>query len=207
MLIKFDHIAYTCLKREMDSCLLKCDDYKTVFREQGIPNLTIKQPLMDLWQADHDIALYESEKRMPVEMTAYDSVGLNLHKYDIDGLDDITVNTNSAQESRHFYETIGFKSCNGKLCLSFPIGYSPIRLSVREVNVKEVKLCEHTIDREGYCCLAFVAYNVVREKERLSLAGIEVTEIMSLMLHGSKLKIFFAYNYQGDICEIIGIEK
>ena len=43
MLVKFDHIAYTCRKDEIEQIRKQYIGYTEVFREIGVPNLAIKK--------------------------------------------------------------------------------------------------------------------------------------------------------------------
>lgn len=121
MILKFDHIAFSCRRSELTNVFQRFSGYEQVFFEKNLLNIAAKKKLLsDEALMDHDIVLLQSVKTgdVPIEITAYD-VTVGPAKYDIDG-QTIIAYTDNVTESSKFYETIGFKkmviTCNLKHC-------------------------------------------------------------------------------------------
>ena len=205
MIVKLDHIAVTCCKKDIAGLISKFSDYRVSFFETSVFNSEIKRGLMYTWMSDHDITLLEKDGDIPIEITGYESIVTGNKKYEPDSQNVIITHTGNKAESDNFYEAIGFKTDDvGRLYIKPAMGFSPVTLEIIE---DRVDCCQDfKLDCEGYCCLAFVVNNSAKEKERLDEAGIKTTEIDSILLHDRTMKIFFAYNEQGDICEFIGLK-
>lgn len=148
MIIKFDHIAYTCQKKDKEKVFGSLKNYKPVFMEEGVENLIIKKQLMSNWQENHDISLWEASEMLPIEITAYDMTKNGIKKYDVNG-NIIIAATNSFSESYGFYKAIGFKETKGYMELSTLMGISPIRISIYEDESCAALYSKHTLDSLG----------------------------------------------------------
>ena len=202
MILKFDHIAFTCSKDEIDEILGSLKGYNQVFYNTDIPNLEIKHKLMSYWCDTHDILLLEREGEYPIEITAYEQTGFEKEKYEIrDNI--IIVNTSSLSESIDFYRAIGFKQSDDcELTINPVIGNNNIILHLNKLD----SIMNH-LDNRGFCCLAFITNSVDNEKRKLDKKNISTTDIKTLRVNSKELNIFFAYNTEGDICEFISINK
>lgn len=201
MILKFDHIAYSCTRNEFEEIMKLFRDYSQVFLDRNLSNLDIKHSFMKYWCDTHDISLLISDYCLPVEITAYDQVGEG-NKYEVDD-DSIIVNTASLTDSVSFYKSIGFKDCNESEMVVKPIiGDKSIRL-----RFNELPNTVNYLDSAGYCCLAFVTNNAEKEKQKLDRKNIFTTDIKPLRVNNKQMKIFFSYNDFGDICEFISIEE
>ena len=205
MIIKLDHIAVTCYKKDIRQILSDYKDYQISFSETSVSNSIIKKELMSEWVSDHDIILVEKDDAIPIEITAYESIVSGIKKYELNSQNTIVTYTGNKDESENFYKSIGFKADeSGSLCIKPAMGFSPISLELIEKPTDCYR--SFKLNYEGFCCLAFVVNSSVKEKERLDKAGIKTTEIDSILLHERTMKIFFAYNEQGDFCEFIGLK-
>lgn len=206
MILKFDHIAFSCDKKAINDFLKLIDGYETVFYEEGIENPRIKEALMASFQNNHTIALMEKQDNLPIEITAYDIThkGEPKYRFSCDIPHRITVNTWDENESISFYKSIGFtENCDRMLKMSFAVGLRHLELQI----VKNYRPTENKLDTEGYCCLAFVTNDVKKEKRRLEERGLCVTDIGTVQLNNRIMEVFFANNAQGDTCEFIQICK
>ena len=203
MILKFDHIAYSCNKEEISSLSNILKDYSLVFCEKNVKNLKIKEKLMFEYKDNHDIYLFEHKNNYPIEVTAYSNLSFKTDKYLLFE-DYIVVNTSSFINSYDFYQKIGFKDIeNNFLRINTIIGNSTkIQIQNNEI-LDECK--SNKLDSKGFCCLAFITNNIAKEKRRLDSLNIITTDIMELELHKKQMNIFFAYNEYGDICEFIGL--
>ncbi|MBO4750881.1 MAG: hypothetical protein J5546_11250 [Lachnospiraceae bacterium] len=224
MIIKFDHIALTCKISEWKDELAKLSDYIQVFANENVPNLPLKKDLMSTWHENHVIALLVAKNDLPIEITAYDTVAEKPAKYEFSD-DTVSVYTKSTEDSMAFYEAFGFrKTGDFELEKSFLIAPSSVKLRLRQTihdasiasaekgsdfDQADAGTCDAPqmpcLDQAGYCCLAFVTNNAEKERTRLIQKGITVTEIDELTLGEKILKIFFAYNTCGDVCELIEV--
>ena len=202
MIIKFDHIAFTCNKSELKHVLNEFSQYSQVFYDKDLPNLENKRYLMDAWCNTHDIILLNSTNLYPVEITAYDHT-CSGGKYNLNN-NIISVNTASFEESALFYQAIGFKYDGDSMVqMKTIMDEKPVVLSL----VKSETLGKNHLDSLGFCCLAFVSNDVRKERQKLEKKLISVTEIMTLSVNKQNLDIFFAYNNYGDICEFVSLTK
>lgn len=202
MIIKLDHIAFSCSLEDVSKALISMEDYHMVFHEKDVINLGIKQKIMKNWTEKHDIILLEKDKGLPIEITAYtNTVNPIKSKYDIDR-NTIIVNTTNIEQSKQFYKTIGFKEVDTtKLTLLTIMDDFPVEINLRESN-KEDDYC-FGLDTNGFCCIALITNHIEKEKEKLRKNQITTTEIMGLIVNHKELQIFFAMNTFGDICEFI----
>ncbi len=205
MIVKFDHIAYTCRKDEIERIREQYTGYTEVFHEIGIPNLAIKHLLMTKWKENHDIVLIEKKGALPIEITAYEDVEDSKGKYYMKD-HSLTVNTLSYEDSYQFYEAVGFgKRDDNEMLIQPVMDTMPIRIKINEKADVYSWSNANGLDCRGFCCLAFITNKIAKEKERLDRKKIRTTDIMPLELHGRKMRIFFADNDFGDICEFIGV--
>ena len=76
MILKFDHIALTCKRKELDEVLTVFSEYKQLFFEKGLPNLFVKKQFLSTWKEDHDIVLLNSETLTYEDGRVYVNYGL-----------------------------------------------------------------------------------------------------------------------------------
>ncbi len=203
MILKFDHIAYSCNKEEVSSLSNILKDYTLVFCEKNVKNIKIKENLMFEYKDNHDIYLFEHKSNYPIEVTAYSNVADKTEKYLLFE-NNIVVNTSCFEKSCDFYKKIGFKDIeNNFLQINTVIGNST-KIQIQN-NETSVKCKSNKLDSKGFCCLAFITNNIAKERRRLDSQNIITTDIMELELHKKQMNIFFAYNEYGDICEFIGL--
>ncbi len=201
MILKFDHIAFTCKRKELDEVLASFSEYKQVFFEKGLLNLSVKKQLLSTWKEDHDIVLLNREISFPVEITAYDDT-CEGGKFEINN-GAIIVLSDNIFESEIFYQAIGFKKHDDMMEIRTILDKRPIPLKL--IPESDNMLGQTYLDSAGYCCLAFVTNNAEKERGRLIGKGVKVTGIQPLRINGKNVNIFFAYNDHSDICEFISI--
>lgn len=203
MILKFDHIAFSCIKAELHETITQFWGYEPVFIEYDLPNLLIKEKLMLHKENTHDIALLRHKEKLPVEITAYDNVNDLVGKYDIKDSAIIAV-TSSIQKSTFFYEAIGFK-CDPDNCYRIHPMLDDRKI---EIQFKESTTGQNNyLDSAGFCCIAFITNKIDKEKVRLEKMSIYTTDIMKFKVGGKLLSIFFAYNEYGDVVEFICPER
>lgn len=208
MIIKFDHIALTCKISEWKEVSGKLQGYMPLFAEENVPNLSLKAALMSTWHENHVISLLVSNEGLPIEITAYDTVAKGPQKYLL-AEDLIIVRTKALRDSMAFYEALGFRTLSEtEMEKSFLIAPSKLHLQFEEEKEAEESPLRHLpyLDQAGYCCLAFVTNNAEKERTNLIRKGVQVTEVDELPLGQKIMKLFFAYNLLGDVCELIEVK-
>lgn len=206
MIIKLDHIAYSCNRNEMEHVLEMFSGYQMVFHETNLKNLPIKRGLMDSWAEDHDIVLLNRDGFLPVEMTAYDETVCGCEKYKIEN-NLITVFCNSIINSKMFYKALGFNEIGDNIMILRTLIGEVVTIRFESISVPLPNDHRTRLDSKGYCCLAFVTNNAEKEKRKLDKCGAETTEIMKLVINKKTLNIFFVYNECDDIVEFICPER
>lgn len=198
MIIKFDHISFSCRLDEPTDEIVK--GYTQEFIERNLPNIRAKSSFLQDNPAYHDISLYQCQGKYPIEITAYPRcIGEN-KKYQV--LDDeIVVFTKNVDATLSFYETVGFKRTDDMSLELLPfMEQKKVVLQVKEADTEDVYL-----DKGGFGSLAFVVDRIEKHKRQLEKDGFFVTDIEPLTVNGKELKICFAANDAGDIVEFIGI--
>lgn len=198
MIIKFDHISYSCRIGEEPGGLL--DGFVQEFSERKLPNIAAKSSFMQEVSAYHDISLYRCEGKYPIEITAYPKCSGENEKYRVSD-DAITVFSQDVEATVAFYEAIGFKQA-GEQCLALLpfMEQKKVVLQVKAADTGDVFL-----DKRGFGSLAFVVDRIEKHKAQLEKKNFTVTDIETLTVNGKELKICFATNNIGDIVEFIGI--
>lgn len=198
MIIKFDHISYSC---EIDNPAVEIvEGFCLDFEERELPNMEAKHVFLQREAKIHNISLYRCEGKYPIEITAYpECTGYN-KKYQVSD-EAITVYSRCPDETRRFYEVLGFKGAEGDVLELQPFMESKkVILKIQAGETEEVFL-----DKLGFGSLAFVVDRIEKHKLQLEKNNYSVTEIETLTVNGKLLRICFAANNVGDIVELIGI--
>lgn len=73
MLIKIDHISYSCRTKDIETVREKTfHDYRIKFRE-SLDNISAKRRYLASWHNRHELIMLFKEGEFPVELTAYES--------------------------------------------------------------------------------------------------------------------------------------
>lgn len=207
MILKFDHVAYTCNYESENRSLQKFYDHKIIFRENKLKNLQNKMEFLTNKDLYHNIIYLEKDCNIPIEITSYKSIE--------DQYCDISVIDNKVEiwscnlaESIKFFSLLGFKMQDEseKYCnLTFYTIFekSPVFLEIK----KSDQYKGWCLDNKGYCCLAFLADNAQKESIKLSSLGYLCTDIESLTVNGRRLEIFFVQGKCGEVVEIFSIKR
>ncbi len=198
MIIKFDHISYSCQTGEEPVGLL--EGFTQEFSETKLPNITAKNSFLKNKAATHNISLYRCEGKYPIEITAYPECDGENRKYDVSD-DLIVVYSPDVETTVAFYEAIGFKVTEDKCLELLPfMEQKKVVLQVKEADTDEVFL-----DKGGFGSLAFVVDRIEKHRTQLEKKAFQVTDVEMLKVNGKELKICFVTDGIGDIVEFIGI--
>ncbi len=201
MIVKLDHISYSCAYGEEETVKASFAGYEEIFREENIENLLIKSEFMQNQAKEHCLYMLSKEGCCPVEITSYPVSCSGRERLTLEE-DAICVRTSDVQETRGFYEALGFGEKEDRMSLK------PL-LDRTETNIRIVQdpgaAASFYLDQKGFGILAFVVDNGKKQKKQLESAGIYVTDIQELSVNGRNLKICFAKSKAGDLVELIGI--
>lgn len=198
MIIKFDHISFSCRMGEENKGLL--EGYVQEFEEKGLKNIAAKASFFQNGSPYHDISLYRHERKYPIEITAYPECTGENKKYQVTD-EAITVFSKDIAETKAFYEALGFKETQEGVLELLPfMEQKKVVLFLEKADTEEVYL-----DKSGFGSLAFVVDRIEKHKTQLEKKDFFVTDIEILTVNGKELKICFAANKAGDIVEFIGI--
>ena len=209
MIIKFDHLSYSCsFKEEEDIVKRFCGTgcYTVQFKE-SIKNIPVKMQLMQNVNDTHGLTMLQpvggnsSQVYLPVEITSYSKVsGCSAYSL-IDGI--IEFKTVNLKESILFYQQLGFqKESSGMLSLKTMLDRHNIYIRLSECD----ESYSNCLDVTGFSSIAWIINKMEKYVKTLHEKGIKVTDIDTLTVHGRKLKICFVLGRQGEIIELIGVD-
>ncbi|MBQ8822353.1 MAG: hypothetical protein IJZ82_06895 [Lachnospiraceae bacterium] len=199
MIIKFDHISFSCRIGEEGACRLP-EGYFFDFAEEGLPNIGAKDTLLQEKQAVHNIRMYRAEESYPIEITSYPQCEGENQKFLLSA-EEIVVVTQNVEETMEFYEAMGFQRGENNVLALLPfMDKRKVVLKIKEGDPGKVFL-----DKNGMGSLAFVVDRIEKQKQQLEKRGFWVSDIEKLLVNGKALKICFCANAQGDIVEFIGV--
>lgn len=205
MIVKFDHISYSCSIKEEEKVRGMFEGYHVEFYETDLKNMPMKFPYMHAEQEKHNIILLSKAGSYPVEITAYEICRQRQEgvfaKYVVKD-DLIEIYSVNPKKTIEFFELVGMKMDEeGDLWIK----------PMLDERVLKIKVCQAEqgikvhLDEEGFGSLAFVVDNAKRHKEQLLNGGVLCSEIEELFVNGKKLKIFFTNSPTNEIIEFIGL--
>ena len=201
MIVKFDHVSFSCVWGEETAVKNSFREYEEVFREENIENLSIKSEFMKSEAKKHHLYMLVKDGCYPIEITSYPACTAGRERLSI-GSDEIRILTMDVKETEAFYKTLGFTAKDSVMTLKPLLDKTEIRLKI--VPDGEIQQ-ELYLDQQGIGIMAFVVDNAKKQKKQLENAGVYATDIQELVVNGKNLKIFFAKSNAGDLVELIGI--
>lgn len=201
MIVKLDHISYSCAFGEEEKVKASFEGYQSFFCEERIENLPIKSEFMRGRAKEHGLYMMGKEGCCPIEITSYPECCPGKERLSLEE-DAVCIRTPDAVETGAFYERLGFGGSEDGMSLK-PL-LDKTKICIRIVEASEADDTFY-LDQQGFGILAFVVDNAKKQKAQLESAGIYTTDIQELTVNGKKLKIFFAKSKAGDLVELIGI--
>lgn len=201
MIVKLDHISYSCAFGEEESVKASFEGYQELFCEETIENLSIKSEFMKDRAKEHCLYMLAKEGCCPIEITSYPNCCFGSERLSLEE-GKIRVRTSDVEETESFYEKLGFCRNTDGMSLKPLLDKTETCIQVeQDYNVET----SFYLDQKGWGILAFVVDNAKKQKRQLESAGIYVSDIQELAVNGRNLKIFFAKSNAGDLVELIGI--
>lgn len=206
MLIKIDHVCYTCARGSEKNIIESNPYYNVCFKEVNLENLDIKQVKSCCYNDIHDIIYMEAEGKIPIEITEYPTIAEGENRLAFDSATStLVIPTDNLQQSIDFFQFCGAKISQQNSCRvqgSIKGLFDKTALNI-DLVLTEQKT-EWILDRGGICCLALVVKDVEKEREKW-LERYEATEIRELDVNRKKLKIFFGFGKCGETIEVISL--
>jgi len=219
MLVQLDHIALTA-EDGRETTLLRDLGYEESFSCRSIPNPLNKRDLMAEWADEHALALYERPKSIPIEVIDYGYFVDKPSHFELpyegflkpknstrqatptdSTIDTVRVRTSSIDSSQEFWTTLGLES-SGENTLQFDDATSQASVTFE---LRTVDRCpERTrLDASGFPCIAFVTTSLERDRERMSAAGYEVTDVSEIELPHRTMDVSFIIGPDGVPVELV----
>lgn len=206
MLIKIDHICYSCQKGTEDVAKSKFCGYHEVFYQREVPNLSIKQKRCIRENVSHDMIYLEKAGSFPIEITSYENIALEEGGFTFDYHNSVMETySDHIQTSIAFLELCGAKreaDHTGRTVMSMRGLLDKQALTIIIKQAKKPK--PWILDRGGNACLGLIVRNLESTKQKIRKA-FEVTETKELPINGRILKLFFAFGLCGETIEFISV--
>ena len=202
MIVKFDHISYSCAIFDEENTRQMFNDYEVEFHEIGLKNMSMKYKYMKEIQEKHNIMLLTKASNYPVEITAYDKcIAQKATKYAVND-EWIEIYSCNPEQTASFFYLLGMKQEeDGAMCIKPMLDERALKIKIYET----VKDNSNYLDQEGFGSLAFVVDNAKKQRELFVNNGYECSEIEELNVNGKRLKIFFTNSPTNEIIEFIGL--
>lgn len=210
MIIKFDHLSYSCGYEEEEKMISRfCDaggGYTIQFKER-VKNLPIKDEIMQNACDMHGMVMLQPADQthfhtsVPIEITSYPKVS-GYSAYNL-GVGRIEFQTPNIKESAGFYQQLGFQKedCN---ILSLTTLLDKNKVYIKLVESKVFYPCY--LDVSGFSSIAWIVSKIEKYADMIKNRGIKVTNIEELVVNKRRLKICFAIGKQGELVELIGAD-
>ncbi|MCM1213723.1 MAG: hypothetical protein NC331_00485 [Lachnospiraceae bacterium] len=203
MIMKFDHISFSCERKSVRS-VSSISGYELQFQNFNLRNIDCKKIFFREPQQGHDIYLYEKVQDVPVEITAYDTCFQGEDSMDVENSTVIMYSPDPGKTSE-FLASLGLKkmeSCGDELFLEGKFALGRVSCAIRKVNAVEWKL-----DKTGWSSICFLSSDTKKELQRIQAAGYNVTSVEELTVNQKRMDIGFCTGPFGEIVEIISIKR
>ncbi len=204
MIIKFDHLAYSCNSTELTKVESTFKGYKIGFRDEVV-NLPLKENLMHRYNDTHILTFLEplSPEVIPIEITSYNTVAdKQTPSIEYDTKHTIKIYTENINNTTSLLKAVGFKNKDNHL--EYTSLFAPKTVLVKLIETKHN--INWALDNSGFSCLAFMSNNALKEQERLS-EQFECTEVDKLVVNDKNLSLFFVKGSSGELIEIFSVDR
>lgn len=214
MIVGFDHLSMSCVDIDATLTDLLDSGYSLSFRENNLENELDKKPLLNTYEARHDMAYIEHENGFVVELTRYSSEKCSIPGNFIINVNNpgcITLQTDKFEEDfRLFSNGLNFKvkqksETSADLCFSSPFKKWCCDIHLTKTSLNHDKTY---LDSDGFPCIAFIATHLRDNLKNLISLGIQsVVSPYNLTVHSKKMLITMFRLPGGALCELIEIKK
>lgn len=203
MIIKFDHISYSC-GRDLAQSVPIPSGYELQFQEKSLKNISCKQSFFKVPHREHDIYMYEKPGNPPIEITAYDTCFSGIESMAAEG-HSIVIYSPYPEKTAEFLSLFGLKKVEqdgAELALEGRFALGGVTFLVRKADA-----VEWSLDKTGWSSVGFLSSNVQKELKKVQEAGYDVTCAEELEVNHRRMNIGFCKGPFGEIIEIISLQK
>lgn len=205
MIIKFDHISYSCSDMKHTQDIIS--SYYLKFEESNLENIPCKKALLKQKNPLHNIYMYYAKgDDIPIEITQYTNIKGRNETMKISSRK-IEWSVKNLEKAEQFLLCLGANKCKGEAYT-----YSLMAVLEKEPLMIYLKKDENAVapgylDVEGWSSIGLIVDNVQNEAEKFKRNGFFVTESSPIMVNSKKLNIVFVRGFNGEIIELISLEK
>lgn len=207
MILKLDHVSYSCTYEEEKEILKQFEGYKEVFFESNLINIDAKKTMMKHFCKYHNIRMLEKDSFIPIELTTYKSCEGNNNAIELKkDYSVIMLHTTNIENTYDFFSNLEIyeeEEVKDGIILSFQPLLSKELLKIYIHKVEKINF--PMLDYKGYGAIGIFVDKTLNYMEKFKKNGYFVTEIETLKVNRKNLKIFFVKGKQGEILEIIGV--
>lgn len=204
--------------------------YKKIFIEKNQKNLKIKKHLMTNYSNYHQLAILESKTNFNLEIVQYPEINFvnenfkakpensffneknfisELEKKNnwknfpkIFDFNKLKITTNDIEQSRNFWEILGFSINQKNKNLNFQ--------SILDNRIYGIELIKKSfksgfLNNHGISSIAFLTNSIKYEKKNLEKNGFYTTDIDNITIRNKTIELFFCKNKSGEIIEIYSV--
>lgn len=208
MILKLDHITYTCRRRDVKAVLEdKFPHYQLEFKDT-VSNLAIKEPLLRNCSPTHDLYYLTSVDNIPIEITAYDEIFPRPPFYRLENRT-IVQECPDKQAALLFYQSfLGLaEPIYGKLSMQNILDKEKYHVDIKQNDIETITGGHRRLDVAGFVSLAFLVNHMDDLRTALLQKGYECTEIAALTVNNRALNIFFVLGPNSEIVEFIEMRR
>lgn len=208
MVLKFDHISYSC-DESFDYRSVIPEEYEEQFVERNLQNIRCKEKFLQYGSGMHNIFMLDSkENNIPIEITQYPMVsGANSNL--ILDKSKIYWYVKELEEAVKFFSILGMKVI-ARDENSVELSITPF-LDKKEYVIHFLRESKKEtvpyLDVQGFSSVGLLVDSAEKNLKKISQKGFYVTEISKLKVNGKWLDIGFAEGKNGEIVELISLLK
>ena len=206
MLIKIDHICYSCQKGAEEIAMSRFCGYHELFRQKDIPNLSIKRKRSMRENVSHNIIYLENKGSFPIEITSYENIAEGQDGFLFDYKNNVI-----EMYSDHIPMSVALLEFCGAKRKSETTDQAEMsmhgildKLTLTIIIKKSEQPKPWILDRGGNVCLALVVKDLESIRRKIGTI-FDVSDIKELEINGRVLKLFFAFGLCGETIEFLSV--
>jgi hypothetical protein len=208
MILKFDHISYSC-DATTDVSQHVPAHYKEIFRETDLDNIPCKIKYLQFNSSKHNIFMYESKNDdgadLPIEITQYPQIAVGSTPLRLEGRT-IIWEVADVESARKLFLCLGAQEETEKNKLRIVPFLDKTKILIHFVeNISCTR--KPFLDISGFSSIGLFVDSVQKYLTKLSKAGFTVSGISPIEVHGKQMNIAFVEGRNGELIELISMMK
>lgn len=205
MIVGIDHIAFSSLDVTMEVDNFVKRNFKFLFQE-NLPNLSIKKDFLSNYIASHTLALLENnEGGYNIEILNHGQIGKSEGYIELIESNVILVKTDSIQESKIFWENLGFKFLNDTEAVFTPPFFNE---KIFKIELKlDTNIVKRKLDDAGFNCIGLISTSIERDIKKLNQQNCYISAVENLKVNNKNMRICFVQRDKNEIVELIEVVK